>query len=221
MANNSTASTSMFKSAANKVKVGAKIAAPARLPAPAELKEKLKKLSPEQRADLFFKVYLVHCIPGVCPLRPHQPTMPPRYHAATLSRRAAPRFCPDVPPPPPTTCTLQQRQIQNDLKAAKKKNKLLEKEVSWAQHALLYPASPPTPPLDRSIPNSTHPPTHTIPPRRRQLYVEIKLRPIDSKGQPIRFGWDRHRETCEILSTTMGGQADMAGKLLCVEYDRR
>ena len=28
--------------------------------------------------------------------------------------------------------------------------------------------------------------------------IEIRLVPADEKGHPIRFGWARHRETCEI-----------------------
>ena len=51
----------MLKAAAKKVKVAAKVAAPSpmtviRQSAPAELKAKLKKLTPDQQADLFFKV---------------------------------------------------------------------------------------------------------------------------------------------------------------------
>mmetsp|Transcript_103656 Transcript_103656/g.297792 ORF Transcript_103656/g.297792 Transcript_103656/m.297792 type:complete len:615 (-) Transcript_103656:299-2143(-) len=41
--------------------------------------------------------------------------------------------------------------------------------------------------------------------------IEIQLSPADKQGNPIRFGWDRHRETCEILAVTKGGQADLAG----------
>ena len=43
-----------FKSAAKKVKVGAKLAAP--VSAPEELKAKLNKLTQDQLADLFYKV---------------------------------------------------------------------------------------------------------------------------------------------------------------------
>lgn len=141
------------------------------------------------------------------------PTGHPHHHHASPPCRAARCL---------TTSSLEHRQIQNELKATKKKTKLLEKEVSWAQRFLLHRTRPPSPPLDRFTPTSpsahplAHPSTHAIFPRRRQLYVEIKLKPVDSTGQPIRFGWDRHRETCEILSTTKGGQADLAGKLRAV-----
>ena len=74
----------------------------------------------------------------------------------------------------------------------------------------------------RAVPQSPPPlPPHHTPPLpklekknarlEKEMYVEVKLKPVDKNGQPIVFGWDRHRQTCEILGVTKGGQADRAG----------